>query len=76
MIFVLCLVSFSTTSSCELRIKGNRIIYLVFIEPTLSIYVNLHDKPTQEQDLPNLFIDEESEAWRVRDKPVNGTKEM
>lgn len=75
MIFVLCPVSFSTTSFCELRIKGNRIIYLVFIDPTLSIYVNLHDKPTQEQDLP-LFIDEESEAWRVRDKPVNGTKEM
>lgn len=75
-IFVVLPVSFSFTSFSEPRIKGNRIIYRVFIEPAVfTYYVSLHNKATQEPDLP-LFIDKESEAQRLRDKPINMIKEM
>lgn len=44
--------------------------------PTLLIYnVTLHNKPTKELELP-LFIDKESEARRLRDKPVTVTKSV
>ena len=49
-------------------------IYCVFMEASLLFYhVNLPNKPINELEL-SLFIDKESEAQRLGDKPDNVTK--
>lgn len=65
---------FLTSSFSELRMKGIRIIYWIFIELTLLLYhVNLHNKSTKKLKL-SFFIDKENEAQRLSDKPDNVTK--
>lgn len=65
---------FSITSFSELKIERDRMIYWVFTEPPLLFYhVNLPNKPIKELEL-SLFIDKESEAQGLGDKPDNVAK--